>query len=56
MKNETPQDRYDKANTKKITMKLNVKTDADILNWLQEQPNKQGAIKELIRNAMKGQP
>lgn len=32
-----------------FAMKLNDKTDADILRWLAEQPNKQGKIKELIR-------
>lgn len=43
------QARYDKENTKRFMMKLNVKHDADILEWLDKQPNKQGAIKELIR-------
>ena len=50
MRKETPQERYDKANTKAFTMKLNMKTDADILNWLKSQTNKQGKIKALIRN------
>lgn len=43
------QDRYDKANTKKILLKLNITTDADILEQLEKVPNKQGYIKELIR-------
>ena len=43
------QDRYDRTNTKQFKMKLNLKTDADILNWLDNQENKQGAIKALIR-------
>lgn len=43
------QARYDKENTKRFMMKLNVKYDADILEWLDHQANKQGAIKELIR-------
>lgn len=44
------QDRYDRTNTKQFKMKLNLKTDADILNWLDKQENKQGSIKALIRN------
>lgn len=44
-----PQERYDKANTTKITMKLNLKTDQDILKRLESVGNKQGYIKALIR-------
>lgn len=40
---------YDEANTKQINLKLNTKTDADILERLGSIPNKQGYIKELIR-------
>ena len=43
------QDRYDRTNTKQFKMKLNLKTDADIIDWLSKQENKQGAIKALIR-------
>ncbi len=42
------QNRYDKANTKVVTVKFNVKTDADILEYL-EGKNKQGTIKEALR-------
>lgn len=41
--------KYDKDNTVQIVMKLNKKTDADILKRLSEVSNKQGYIKELIR-------
>lgn len=41
--------RYDKHNTKQIALKLNVHTDADILQRLQEVGNVQGYIKQLIR-------
>ena len=41
--------KYDKANTKSILLKLNLKTDSDILERLEEVGNKQGYIKELIR-------
>ena len=43
------QERYDKANTTKFQMKLNLKTDADILTYLNSLDNKQGKVKELIR-------
>lgn len=43
------QQKYDKANTKKITLKLNKSTDADILAWLDSTQNMQGSIKEAIR-------
>lgn len=48
-KKATPQERYDKANTKQIMLKLNLKYDADILSALDDSGNKQGYIKELIR-------
>lgn len=41
--------KYDAKNTKQFKMKLNLKTDADIIKWLDNQDNKQGRIKELIR-------
>lgn len=45
--------KYDATNTRKIVLKLNTRTDADVLEWLAKQPNKQGAIKKLIRNEMR---
>lgn len=44
---------YDKTFTKVITMKLNINTDKDILEYLEKLPNKQGKMKELIRNDIK---
>ena len=49
LKRETPQERYDRNNTVRVALKLNTKTDADILKRLEEVGNKQGYIKELIR-------
>lgn len=46
--------KYDKNNTKLIQMKLNKKTDADILEFLDTLDNKQGFIKDLIRKHMNG--
>ena len=43
------QQKYDKKNTKKYCIKLNLKTDSDIINILEQQKNKQGFIKSLIR-------
>lgn len=41
--------KYDDANTIQFKMKLNRKTDADIIGKLDTEPNKQGYIKRLIR-------
>ena len=41
--------RYDRENVQRITIKLNRKTDADIIEWYANQPNKQMAVREAIR-------
>jgi hypothetical protein len=43
------QRKYDEANTTRVYIKLNLKTDADIIGYLEAKDNKQGTIKELIR-------
>ena len=43
------QDKYDKENTVSVRLKLNTKTDADIIEYLEKTGNKQGTIKRLIR-------
>ena len=45
---------YDKNNTTRINLKLNNKTDADIIEKLGEVENVQGFIKAIIRNEMEG--
>lgn len=45
--------KYDKAHTKGIYLKLNLTTDADIIEYLSNQDNIQGYIKSLIRSNMK---
>lgn len=45
--------KYDKENTRQISVRLNKKTDADILEHLETVESKQGYIKELIRRDMK---
>ena len=44
--------RYDRANTKQVSVKLNIKTDADILAHLDMQASVQGYIKRLVREDM----
>lgn len=42
--------RYDKEKSRHYGMKLNMKTDADIIAVLDEQPSFQGFIKQLVRD------
>ena len=39
---------YDKENTVRFSLKLNINTDADIISRLDSVDNKQGYIKQLI--------
>lgn len=50
---QTPQARYDTANTTQVVLKLNRRTDADILSRLASVGNRQGYIKALIRADIK---
>ena len=48
------QNKYDAFNTTQVKLKLNDKTDADILEWIRQKKRDcnstvQGSIKELIR-------
>ena len=47
------QEKYDKANTVFIGLKLNKKTDADIIALLEKSDNKQGTIKKILKNFCK---
>lgn len=44
--------RYDAKMTKQLCIRLNKKTDADIIEWLLTKKSKQGYIKGLIRKDM----
>ena len=44
--------RYDAKNTKQIHLKLNLNTDAELLEWLAKQDSIQGYIKSLIKKDM----
>ena len=48
----TPQQRYDRVHTTRYQLKLNNKTDKDIIDKLNTVPSKQGYIKECIRKAL----
>lgn len=41
--------KYEAENCVRLNLKLNKKTDADILAWLEAEQNVQGYIKSLIR-------
>ena len=43
---------YQKENIVQITLKINSKTDADLIGFLNTKENKQGYIKDLIRKDM----
>ncbi len=49
MEKYLPQERYQKANIKRLVIKLNRNTDADILSYLETVDNKQGLVKHLLR-------
>lgn len=44
---------YNAENVRQLKLNLNKKTDADIIDHLATKSNKQGYIKDLIRNDMK---
>lgn len=41
---------YDRKNTVRLSMKLNIRTDKDIIQWIRNQKSVQGTIKKLIRD------
>lgn len=43
------QNKYDKEHTRQVHLKLNRRTDEDVLEKLDSVPSKQGYIKDLIR-------
>ena len=44
--------KYNASNVKQVKINLNLKTDADIIEYLQATNNVQGLIKTLIRKEM----
>ena len=47
------QERYDRENTVFVGLKLNKKTDADIIALLENSDNKQGTIKKILTEFIK---
>ena len=47
------QERYDRENTVFVGLKLNKKTDADIIALLESSDNKQGTIKKILKEFIK---
>jgi len=44
--------RYRKDNVKPVGFNLNKNTDADLIEWLEQQPNRAAYLKRLIREDM----
>ena len=47
---------YEKENIRQIRLKINRKTETELLEWVEKQENIQGYIKQLIRKDMENQP
>jgi len=52
---------YDREHTVRLSLKLNVRTDKDIIQWIRSQKSMQGTIKRLVREEIartesQGQP
>lgn len=43
---------YEKENLRQIRLKINRKTEPELLEWIEKQKNIQGYIKQLIRREM----
>ena len=43
-------DQYKKTFCRQYKLSLNTKHESDLIEWLDNQPNKQGYIKQLIRD------
>ena len=52
MKKSEYDKQYAKEKLQQIKLTLNKVTDAELLEWISKQPNKQGYLKELIREDM----
>ena len=44
------QSRYDRQNTVRYSLKFNIRTDGDVIQWMRKQKSMQGSIKQLIRD------
>lgn len=48
--------KYEKDNLRQIRLKINRKTEPELLEWIEKQDNIQGYIKKLITEDMENQP
>lgn len=46
-------EKYQKQNIKRVVLKLNKKTDSDIIEYLDQQKNVNGTLKNIIREKIK---
>lgn len=53
---ETPQDRYQAEHARRYVVKCFDSTEQELIDWLEEKPNKAGYIKNLIRADMNKKP
>lgn len=51
-KKSAPQMKYDSQNTTRVALKLNLNIDRDIIDYLNNSGNKQGTIKQALREKM----
>ena len=52
MANTQAQQKYNRENTWPLLLRFNIRTCADLITWLESIENKQGYIKQLIREDM----
>ena len=50
------QTKYEKENVRRFNFKLSRIYDADLVTWIESQPNFQAYLKELIRKDMESAP
>ena len=56
MANMEYMNQYEKENLRQIRLKINRKTEPELLEWIETQENIQGYIKRLIMEDMENQP
>lgn len=49
---ETPQDRYDKKNIRRVVVKFNRATEPDLVDYIESTANMSGLLKDMARRAM----
>lgn len=52
-KKNTYHTEWERANIRRIVIKVNLQTETEMADWLEKKPNKQNYIKSLIESDMK---